>query len=178
MDESAELSTDFRDSERRNCDDEHGPLRGYSRLGDGARLANRDRMHKQHEPDLPYADITERIIRAFYEVHRELGYGFSEHVYRRATGIALRQNGLDATEERIISVTFRGSCIGTFHADIVVAGVILVEVKASETIERYATPQILNYLKAAGGGVGLLLNFGRDATFKRLVMGDPDEQPA
>ena len=117
-------------------------------------------MHTQHEPNLPYADITERIIAAFYEVHRELGYGFSEAVYRRATGIVLRQKGLETTEERTISVTFRGACIGTFHADIVVAGVILIEVKASETIERYGTAQILNYLKAAGGGVGLLQIWG------------------
>jgi GxxExxY protein len=130
-------------------------------------------MHKEHEPDLPYADITARIIGAFYEVHRELGYGFSEHVYRRATGIVLRQNGLEAAEERIISVTFRGCNVGTFYADIIVAGVILVEVKASDGIENYATAQTLNYLKAAGGGVGFVLNFGREATFKRLVMGDP-----
>jgi GxxExxY protein len=129
-------------------------------------------MHHQHEVDLPHADITDRIIGAFYDVYRELGYGFSEVVYRRALAIALRQNGLDVSEERMIAVTFRGSNIGTFYADLVVAGAILVEVKASSTIEKYAEAQILNYLKAAGGGVGLLLNFGREATYKRFAMGD------
>ena len=126
-----------------------------------------------HVQPLPHADITERIIAAFYAVYRELGYGFSEHVYRRALGVVLRQDGLDAIEERTLYVTFRGFIIGTFHVDIVVANVVLVEVKAANAIENYAQAQILNYLKAAGGGVGLLLNFGKEATFKRFVMGDP-----
>lgn len=129
-------------------------------------------MDTQREPNLPHADVTDRIIGAFYEVYGELGYGFSETVYRRATGVVLRQSGVDATEERVITVLFRGFTIGTFHADIVVAGVVLVEVKASNVIEKYAEAQILNYLKAAGGGVGLLLNFGRQPTYKRFVMGE------
>jgi GxxExxY protein len=70
-------------------------------------------------------------------------------------------------------VQFRGFIIGTFHADIVVANVVLVEVKAANAIENYAQAQILNYLKAAGGGVGLLMNFGKEAAFKRFAMGDP-----
>jgi GxxExxY protein len=129
-------------------------------------------MQRQHECDLPHADITEQIIGAFYEVHRELGYGFSESVYRRALCVVLRQRGCEAIEERILSVTFRGVVIGTFSADLVVNGIILVEVKASNAIERYAEAQILNYLKAAGGGIGLLLNFGKEPTYKRFVMGD------
>jgi GxxExxY protein len=129
-------------------------------------------MHRNHRVDLPHADVTDRIIRAFYDVYRELGYGFSEVVCRRALALVLRQYGLEVTEERAISVTFRGSIIGLFHADMVVAGVVLVEIKASSTIEKYAEAQILNYLKAAGGGVGLLLNFGREATYKRFAMGD------
>jgi len=129
-------------------------------------------MQRQHEVHLPHADITEQIIGAFYEVHRELGHGFSETVYRRATTIVLRHKGLDAVEEHLLSVKFRGSVIGTFHADIVVAGLILVEVKVSSTIEKYAEAQMLNYLKAAGGGIGLLLNFGREPTYKRFAMGE------
>lgn len=122
---------------------------------------------------LPYGDITERILKAFFEVHRELGYGFSEVVYRRAVGIVLRSDGLEAIEEVLISVPFRGLIIGNYYPDIVVNRVVLVEVKAAATIENYAQAQILNYLKAAGGGVGLLLNFGREATFKRFAMGNP-----
>ena len=79
---------------------------------------------------------------------------------------------LDVSEECKISVTFRGSIIGTFYGDIVVGGVVLVEVKVATAIERFAEAQILNYLKAAGDGIGLLLNFGREATYKRFAMGD------
>jgi GxxExxY protein len=121
----------------------------------------------------PHADVTQRIIGAFFEVHRELGYGFSEVVYRRAVSIVIRSAGVEALEEMHISVRFRGVTIGSYYADIVVGGVVLVEVKAAAAIENHAQAQIMNYLKAAGGGVGLLLNFGREATFKRFVMGDP-----
>lgn len=128
---------------------------------------------------LPHADVTERILGAFFEVYRELGYGFSEVVYRRAIAIVLQSSGLDAIEEMRISVPFRGVIIGNYHADIVVAGAVLVEVKAAAAIENYAQAQILNYLKAAGGGVGLLLNFGREAAFKRFAMGNAtDSLPA
>ena len=129
-------------------------------------------MQKRHGADLPHAYITDRIIGAFFDVHRELGHGFSEQIYRRATAIVVRQSGLDVAEECKISVIFRGSIIGTFYGDIVVGGVVLVEVKVGTAIEKYAEAQILNYLKAAGGGIGLLLNFGREPTYKRFAMGD------
>ena len=83
--------------------------------------------------------------------------------------MVLRQSGLDVTEERKISVIFRGSISGTFYGDIVVGGVVLAEVKVATAIEKYAEAQILNYLKAAGGGIGLLLNFGREAAYKRFA---------
>jgi GxxExxY protein len=129
-------------------------------------------MDGRNEREFPHGEITERILGAFFDVYRELGYGFSEVVYRRAISIVLRSTGLEAIEERLITVVFRETIIGTYYADVVVGGAVLVEVKAAASIENYAQAQILNYLKAAGGGVGLLLNFGRQATFKRFVMGD------
>lgn len=59
-------------------------------------------------------------------------------------------------------------------ADIIVNRTVLIEVEGSREIEPYAQAQLLNYLKVAGGGVGLLLNFGRKPAFKRLVLGDPE----
>jgi len=129
--------------------------------------------------DFPHKEITQRIIDAFYQIYRELGYGFSETIYRRAIAIVLRDWGFDAVEEQLITVTFRGVRIGTFYADIVVGGVVLVEVKVGTSIENFAQAQLLNYLKAAGGGVGMLLNFGREPTHKRFVMGNAaDSLPA
>jgi GxxExxY protein len=123
-------------------------------------------------PGFPLKPLTERVIGVFYEVFRELGYGFSEAVYRRAMVIALQDAGLSAAASVPIEVWFRGRAIGSFLGDIVVDGVLLLELKAAEEIDNYAQCQILNYLKAAGGGVGLILNFGRAPRFKRMVMGE------
>lgn len=121
---------------------------------------------------LAHSETTEQIIGAMYDVHRELGHGFTETIYRRAMALALRQAGRDVMEEALLHVYFRGRLIGEFRADLVIDRCVLVEIKAATNLEPYAEVQILNYLKAAGGGVGLLVNFGRSATFKRRVVGD------
>jgi GxxExxY protein len=120
---------------------------------------------------LAHGAVTGEILKAFFDVYRELGYGFSEVVYRRALSLVLRAAGLEAVEEVPLEVHFRGRLIGRFSADVIVARVVLVEIKASTKLEHYAEAQLLNYLKAAGGGVGMLLNFGHEPTFKRMVLG-------
>jgi GxxExxY protein len=106
-------------------------------------------------------------------VFRELGHGFSNIVYRRAMALVLRSEGHAVIEEAPLHVLFRGQLIGDFRADLVIDRVVLAEIKPSKEIEKSGEAQLLNYLKAAGGGVGLLLNFGHKAEFKRFVMGDP-----
>jgi GxxExxY protein len=128
-------------------------------------------MAPPDDSSLAHAPVTRTILGCFYEVYRELGYGFSEVIYRRALAIVIRAAGLNAIEEVPIAVHFRGEVIGRFYADLLVEGVVLVEIKAAATLENYAVAQLLNYLKAAGGGVGLLLNFGRQPGMKRLVLG-------
>jgi GxxExxY protein len=87
--------------------------------------------------------------------------------------VVLEQAGMQVLREAPLEVSFRGHSIGTFYADLIVDRTILVEIKTAATLERYAVAQTLNYLKAVGGGVGLLLNFGHKPEFKRLVMDDP-----
>jgi GxxExxY protein len=123
--------------------------------------------------NLPHGETTGAIIQAFHETHEELGSGFSEKVSRNALAIVLRSKGLRVGIEVPLEVRFRGHLIGEFSADMVVNEVVLVEIKGGARIEPYAEAQLLNYLKAAGGGVGLVLNFGRTPQHKRLVMGDP-----
>lgn len=123
--------------------------------------------------NLPHGETTGAIIEAFHETHQELGSGFSEKVSRNALAIVLRSKGLKVGIEVPLNVWFRGQVIGEFSADMVVNDVVLVEIKGMTRIEPYAEAQLLNYLKAAGGGVGLILNFGRTPQHKRLVMGDP-----
>ena len=128
-------------------------------------------MEQTDQSNLTHGDVTGEILNAFFDVYRELGYGFSEIVYRRALALVIRASGLEALEEVPLEVHFRGALVGRFHADLIVARVVLVETKAIATLESYAEAQLLNYLKAAGGGVGMLLNFGHQPTFKRRVLG-------
>jgi GxxExxY protein len=128
-------------------------------------------MEHTDQSKLAHGDITGEILKAFFDVYRELGFGFSEIVYRRALALVIRGSGLEALEEVPLEVHFRGARVGRFHADLVVARVVLVETKATATLQSYAEAQLLNYLKAAGGGVGMLLNFGHEPTFRRRVLG-------
>ena len=130
-------------------------------------------MSNLRRHDLAHADLTDRILAGFFEAYGELGHGFSEQVLCRALAIILRAAGLSVLEEAQLDVWFRGHCIGKFFADLIVNRTILVEVKGLPEIKPYAEAQLLNYLKAAGGGVGLLLNFGHQPKFKRMVVGDP-----
>jgi GxxExxY protein len=113
--------------------------------------------------------ITDRVLAVFYQVHRELGGGFLEKVYHRAMVIALRAAGLHVLEDPPILVWFRGQVIAEFVADIVVEGVVLLEIKAVENIEGKHEAQAINYLRGSDLEVGLVLNFGPSAKFKRLV---------
>jgi GxxExxY protein len=123
--------------------------------------------------DLPHRALTDRVLNAFYAVANELGHGFTEIIYRRAMAVVLREAGLQAEEVPALRVHFHGRVIGSFYPDILVEDTILLEIKALREVDGRAEAQLLNYLKAAGGGVGLLLNFGRRAEFKRRVVGDP-----
>jgi GxxExxY protein len=163
------------------ADFSHQPafLPEFFRHSHGAALAATRRMtNDKRQPVLLHRELTERIIGCFYAVYRELGQGFSEAVFRRAMVVALQELGIRAKEEARLQVTFRGVVIGTFWADIIVEGVVLVEIKALPELDGRATAQLLNYLKASGGGVGLLLNFGHRPEFKRLIMGDPAKTPS
>jgi GxxExxY protein len=120
--------------------------------------------------NLLHGDLTSIIIGAFYETFNEMGTGFNELICRRGLATVLRMRGLNAVEEDEIPVWFRGELLAKFKADIVVNDAILVEVKAVRELEDWHTAQILNYLKASTIEVGLLVNFGKRADYKRFVM--------
>ncbi len=115
-------------------------------------------------------DLTRTIIGVFYEVYSELGYGFLESVYGEAMRVALVQAGLQVGVEVPIQVYFRGGVIGLFRADLVVNELVLVELKTCDALIRQHESQTLNYLRATRLEVALLMNFGPEAKFKRLVM--------
>jgi GxxExxY protein len=119
---------------------------------------------------LLHSEITKIIIAVFFEVYNELGAGFLEHVYRVAMVIALRARGLQVEVNPKLPVYFQGRLIAQFCPDLLVNGVVIVELKATRTIEGAHQAQLLNYLKASDVEVGLLLNFGGEsAQFMRRV---------
>jgi GxxExxY protein len=107
-----------------------------------------------------YQDLTEKVLGACFEVMNELGAGFLESVYEKALLIVLRKRGLVAESQVPISVMFQGEKVGEFFVDILVEGKIILELKAARTMAPEHQAQIINYLKATGIGLGLLINFG------------------
>jgi len=122
---------------------------------------NRDR--------LKYEEITDVILKGFYEVYNELGDGFLEYVYENALYIVLTGYGLCIERQKGISVFFRGNIIGDFKTDLIANGKVIVELKAIRVLDHTSEAQLINYLKATDIEVGLLLNFGRKPEFKRFV---------
>jgi GxxExxY protein len=112
-------------------------------------------------------DITELIIKAFYKVYSTLGYGFLEKVYENAMRIELSKMGLNVLQQKNIKVFYETDQVGEYFADLLVNGLVIVELKAAENICEEHEAQLLNYLKATNIEVGLLLNFGKEPQFKR-----------
>ena len=95
-----------------------------------------------------YKEITDIILRSFYEVYNELGDGFLESVYESALYIILTGYGLCVERQKDISVFFRGKIIGHFKADLIINKKVIVELKAVRTLDPVHEAQLINYLKA------------------------------
>jgi GxxExxY protein len=117
-----------------------------------------------------HAELSQQVIGVFFRVSNELGFGFNEAVYRRAMCVALRRAGLSVEEELAVPVWFWGENVGTFYADIVVAGVLVLELKISEQITKAYEAQLLHYLRASTMEIGLVMTFGEVPKFRRVVM--------
>jgi GxxExxY protein len=119
---------------------------------------------------LVHGELTREIIGAFFDVYNELGYGFVESVYQRALPVALAARGVRSEREVPLTVRFRGAVVGDYRADLVVDGRVIVESKVAEKILPVHEMQLLNYLRATGIVVGLVLCFGPRPTFRRLLL--------
>ena len=114
--------------------------------------------------------LTEKIIGVFYEVYNEFGFGFLESVYRESMRIALLEAGLRVEAEVPVPVSFRGNLVGVFRADLVVEGRVVVELKTADSISKAHEAQLMHYLRSSLMEIGLLMNFGPIARFRRIVM--------
>lgn len=118
---------------------------------------------------LLHRDITDKIIKAFYNVYNSLGYGFLEKVYENAMMIELRKMDLQVQKQVPIKVYYEEQLVGQYYADIMVEKTIIVELKAAEGLCEEHEFQLINYLKATELEIGLLINFGKTPQFKRKI---------
>src|SRR4051794_23215046 len=94
------------------------------------------------------AEITELVLKAFFYVYNTLGHGFLEKVYENALALTLRNWGLSIGQQVPVKVHFEGETVGEYFADLIVAGSVIVELKAAEAIKPAHEAQLVNYLKA------------------------------
>ncbi|HWB64640.1 MAG TPA: GxxExxY protein [Chitinophagales bacterium] len=123
-----------------------------------------------------HSDITDKAIRAYYNVYNILGYGFLEKVYENAMMMELAKFDLKVTAQKPIKVFYDNKEVGSYFADIVVNDCVILELKAAETLCEEHEAQLLNYLKATEIEVGLLMNFGKIPQFKKKVFSNEFKQ--
>jgi len=125
-------------------------------------------MRAELDPKLD--GLTEAIIGAAFAVCRGLGHGFLEAVYKNSLCLELAAAGLSVTKERSFPVMYRGEQVGRYLADMVVNDCVIVELKAVEALSNAHGAQVLNYLKASGLPVGILLNYGKPRVEVRRII--------
>lgn len=114
-------------------------------------------------------DETDAIIKSFYDVYNALGYGFLERVYQNALYMELKEQGFQCETNKAINVYYKEKLVGEYYADIIVNNLIILELKAVESIYYEHELQLINYLKATPIEVGLLLNFGQKPQIRRKI---------
>ena len=120
---------------------------------------------------LLYKDLTDRILKAAYMVHNELGCGFLEKVYQEALAIQMTEMNIPFEREKHLKVFYHGKCLQCdYIADFVVDDKVILELKAVTEMENVFKAQTINYLKITGYKIGFLMNFGQEEfQFKRFV---------
>ena len=114
--------------------------------------------------------ISERVISCAFEVSNTLGAGFLEKVYENALCVEFSRAGIPYSRQQQYGIEYKSKIIGNYIADIVVDNKLLIELKALSALGRDHEAQVMNYLKASGLSVGLLINFGTSRIgMKRIV---------
>lgn len=115
--------------------------------------------------------VTEQIIGCAFKVSNASGIGFLEKIYENALVIELERSGLVIEQQKLLDVFYDGILVGQYNADLIVNGEILLELKAVRAIDEAHQAQLLNYLKATGLRIGLVLNFGSPRLgIKRMIL--------
>lgn len=120
--------------------------------------------------EILYKELSYEVVGAAIQVWKTLGYGFLEKVYENALAVELGKRGIPFEQQCSIRVHYDGAVVGDYVADIFVDGKIVLELKAAKAINDVHVAQTLNYLKATGVRLGLILNFGPDRLDSRRVV--------
>lgn len=115
--------------------------------------------------ELLHKELTGAILKLFYEVYNELGYGFLERVYQNAMYYELKANGYKVEAQKKIIVQYKDIIVGEYFADLIVDNCVILELKAVESLAKEHHNQLINYLRGTDCEVGLLLNFGKKPEF-------------
>ncbi len=116
-----------------------------------------------------HEELSNKVIRAFYNVYNALGYGFLEKVYENALKFELELLDIKAEQQKQIKVHFKEKLVGEYYADLLVENAIILELKAAENICEEHQAQLINYLRATEIELGFLFNFGKEPEFKRKI---------
>ncbi|MFH0888729.1 MAG: GxxExxY protein [Planctomycetota bacterium] len=111
--------------------------------------------------ELPYKELTEKIIGSAIEVHKQLGPGFIESIYENALVIELQHRGLKVSQQVGLAVKYKGTDVGQHRLDLLVENTIIVELKVVKMIEDIHFAIVKSYLKALGKNHGLIINFAK-----------------
>ena len=119
--------------------------------------------------NLLHKKITDDILKVYYDIYNQLGYGFLEKVYQNSMYLELKSKGYKVEAQKQIKVYFKNQLVGEYYADLLTEDKIIIELKACELLMNVHIAQLMNYLKATEIEVGLLLNFGEEPEFKRII---------
>ncbi|MES2178399.1 MAG: GxxExxY protein [Gemmatimonadota bacterium] len=140
-------------------------------------LQNNDQRLEAASRALPERELTGKLIKAFFDVYNEVGYGFLESVYSAALEILLTERGHKVDREKTFDIYFHGRLIGRFRADFLVDDRVMLENKAGTGIPPGTREQLQNYLRSSRIEVGLIFHYGPEPAFKRVVFSRaPDDQ--
>ena len=121
--------------------------------------------------DIVYKELSYKIVGLAMEVHSKLGFGFLEKVYENALMIPFEKNEVPAKQQAPVKVYFEGRIVGDYYADILVDDKIILELKSVDKIIDTHRAQVLNYLRATGLRLAIILNFGRSSfEYERFII--------
>jgi GxxExxY protein len=124
-------------------------------------------MDKQDKIELRYNEKTSLIIKAFFNVYNALGYGFTKEVYKNSLDIEFRKMALEVEDDSRLTIYYESVDVGKFMSDFKIAPSIIVQVSTKDSIDNSEVEFLYHLLRASKSEIGIFLNFGQTAEFKR-----------